>query len=154
MDFDQGMFNQYSDSLKDSNLNSEQRHLLQYETILNLLALNKVNEVLIELNNWQVTDNDYEWNIKKAVVYSNIKQLQVAENLLELSLLKIKKLLTIDNENYRLLSLESVVLHNLERITNKRGYYSKDCVKLILIAAIQTVNLKERGYLLKNIIMI
>ncbi|KAA8751508.1 SIR2 family NAD-dependent protein deacylase [Paenibacillus sp. UASWS1643] len=125
LDFDQGKFNQYFDILKDSKLNSEQRHLLQYETILNLLALNKVSEVLIELNNWQVTDNDYEWNIKKAVIYSNIKQLQVAENLLELSLLKIKKLLTIDNENYRLLSLESVVLHNLERITNKRGYYSK-----------------------------
>lgn len=125
LDLDEDKFNKYSIIFKDCNLNSEEKHFLQYETILYLLSLNKISDVLIQLRHWLINNNDYEWNIKKAIIYSNIDQMEVAENLLELSLVKIKKLLTIENENYRLLSLESVILHNLERITNKRGYYSK-----------------------------
>jgi hypothetical protein len=111
--------------LNERKLTSEHQHLLQYETIMNLLSLNNTNEVLEQLNQWKIKDNEYEWGIKKAILYSNIDKKKVAENLLDRYLERIKKLLTIENDSYKLLSLESVILHNLERITEKRGTFLK-----------------------------
>ncbi|TWT00149.1 SIR2 family protein [Planomicrobium sp. CPCC 101079] len=120
LDFDQESFQRYLELVKPLELNDEENHALTYEKILFNLDLNKVNIVLTTLENWKIGSKELEWGIKKACIYTRVNEVEKAEPLFKDYLQTIRSLLAIKMDDYRLLSLESIILHHL------RGSYGKD----------------------------
>ncbi|MCM3223656.1 SIR2 family protein [Bacillus cereus] len=112
--FNKQGFYYYRDILENLNLNKEQKHNFIYEQIL--FALNcdvQVVEKMIKL--WDVGKKEIEWGIKKAIIYFRIYKRAEAIKMLGEYLQTIRSLLSIKTDDYRLLSLESVVLHHLTK---------------------------------------
>lgn len=121
-DFD--AFLKYKKICETGNLSGDDFHMLNYEVILHHLDLNNIEEVVSSLDQWKVGKKDLDWGIKKACIYTRFKKPQEAEILLREYLQTVRQLLAIKMDDYRLLSLESIILHHLSDIDLK--YSGKD----------------------------
>ncbi|EOO24944.1 hypothetical protein IIU_06517 [Bacillus cereus VD133] len=106
-------FFRYKSILEGLKLNQEETHKLLYEQIL--FTLNSDFQVIEEMmDQWHVGKSEIEWGIKKAIIYFRVHQNDKATRMLYEYLQTIRSLLAIKPDDYRLLSLESVVLHHLQ----------------------------------------
>lgn len=122
LDCDQNNFKKYQDLLENLTLDKEQQHYLIYEKVLYHLNFGDIKTVENLLQQWNVGSKEIEWGIKKAIVISRINGKDKAKKMFEEYLQTIRKLLSIKPDDYRLLSLESVALHNRKRITQEWDY--------------------------------
>ncbi|NUU61256.1 SIR2 family NAD-dependent protein deacylase [Paenibacillus agri] len=122
LDCDEEAFVKYQGILENLPLNKEQCHHLIYEKIMYFFIRNDIETLEKLLLEWDVQTNEIEWGIKKAVIYARINEKDTAKLMLENYLQTIRGLLAIKNDDYRLLSLESVALHNRNRITSELDY--------------------------------
>ncbi|MFF2091225.1 SIR2 family protein [Paenibacillus sp. NPDC058174] len=122
LDCDQENFVKYQDILNNLPLNKEQQHQLIYEKIMYFFFLNDIEIMEKLMSEWEVHTRDIEWGIKKAVIYEKMNEKDTAKIMFEDNLQIIRKLLAIKNDDFRLLSLESVALHNRNRITQEWNY--------------------------------
>ncbi|WP_000711122.1 SIR2 family NAD-dependent protein deacylase (plasmid) [Bacillus cereus] len=122
-------FLKYQEILEKLNLNKKQSHNLKYEKIL--YALNSDVQVIEKMmNEWDVEKTEIEWGIKKAIIYVRIHKNAKANQLLIEYLQTIRNLLAIKPDDYRLMSLESIVLHHLKNKGKEdrfRFLNSKNC---------------------------
>ncbi len=119
---DEEEFLKYKYECETSNLNEEEAHSVIFEIVLYHFNINDVQEVENMMQKWFVESNEIEWGIKKAIVFSRIDKKDKAKEMFEEYLQTIRSLLVIKIDDYRLLSLESVILHNLKRISRKWDY--------------------------------
>ncbi|QHM15343.1 SIR2 family NAD-dependent protein deacylase [Bacillus subtilis] len=123
LDFNQTMFKKYEELIESQfNLNREEKHTYSYEKILFYLNYNEFELVEKELESWSVNNNEIEWGIKKALTYSRINKEARAKKMLQDCIKLIHKLLSVEPDDYRLLSLESVALNILNKITGEWAY--------------------------------
>ncbi|MGG1347611.1 SIR2 family protein [Bacillus subtilis] len=98
-------------------LSRKEMHSYSYDKILFYLNLNDFELVEKELETWSVNKNEIEWGIKKAATYARINEEEIAKIMLEGYIKTIRKLLSVEPDDFRLLSLESVALHIHNDIT-------------------------------------
>ncbi|WP_411738525.1 SIR2 family NAD-dependent protein deacylase [Peribacillus sp. S4] len=122
LDCNKEEFKKYKSLLAKLSLDRLQKHKFIYEQILFNLALNNISEVEKYLDEWQVGEKEIEWGIKKASILKKICREGEAKVILEEYLQTIRGLLAIQTDEYRLLSLESIALHNLKMINNQSDY--------------------------------
>ncbi|MGH0668432.1 SIR2 family NAD-dependent protein deacylase [Bacillus paranthracis] len=122
LDCNKKEFEEYRELLSKLPLDLLQRHQLTYEQILFNIALNNINQVLNYLKHWDVGEKEIEWGIKKSAILMRVGQKTAAKINFENYLQTIRRLLAIQSDDYRLLSLESVALNILQRINNKWDY--------------------------------
>ena len=115
-------FKTFKNKIDQLSLNKYQKNEVQHEEILLNLTFNNLSEVLRLMNLWEIDDNEIEWGIKKSIIYLSINQREKSKKLLEGYLQKIRNLLSIKNDDYKLLSLESVVIHHLRRLKSETNY--------------------------------
>ncbi|KQL33191.1 hypothetical protein AN960_21250 [Bacillus sp. FJAT-25509] len=115
-------FYKYKSLLEKTDLENSQYHKIIHEEILFNLAFNNIENVKEQLDLWQVGEKEIEWGIKKAAILINISRNAEAKETLEKYLHMIRGLLAIQSDEYRLLSLESVVLSLLRKIDYKLDY--------------------------------
>jgi hypothetical protein len=125
LDFDDDEFEQYQTLLKKEELYIEQKHHLQYESIKYYVIRNDIYRVSALLKDWIIEDEHYVWGIKKGIIYLMINDLESSNKLFTKYIQFIRKLLIVEPDNFYLLSLESVVIHNLERINKAQGSSAK-----------------------------
>ncbi|MDA1532086.1 SIR2 family protein [Bacillus anthracis] len=122
-------FVKYQELLDKFNLNKKQSHSLKHEQIL--YALNSDVQIVEKMmNQWDVEKTEIEWGIKKAIIYFRIHKNAKANQMLIEYLQTIRNLLAIKPDDYRLMSLESIVLHHLKnngREDRLRFLNSKNC---------------------------
>lgn len=114
--YDLEIFRKYEKILSKLNLSDEDSHKLTYEKILFYLDVNSIKEVIDTLELWDVGIQELDWVIRKACIYTRINQPDKAEVLFEEYLQTVRRLLAIKMDDYRLLSLESIILHKLSQI--------------------------------------
>lgn len=117
-------FFNYKLLLDDANLDTQDKHQLQYELIQFYVNENELNHALELMNEWKVGDREPEWGVKKACLYKKLKKNDLAEKLFKTYLQVIRKLLSIKIDDYRLLSLESIILSHFKKI-GEVGYASE-----------------------------
>lgn len=122
LDCNKKEFYKYKDILENKDLNKLQHHKIIFEEILFALAFNNIDKVKNKLNIWQVGEKEIEWGIKKAAILIKILSKKEAKEILERYLRTIRRLLAIQSDEYRLLSLESVALNLLRKINNEGDY--------------------------------
>lgn len=115
-------FTKYHHLCESSDLNKEEFHNFIFEKILYCYTNNNLNEVNKLMESWKVSSEEIEWGIKKAIIYSRLGEKVKAKEVFEEYLQTIRRLLAIKLEDYRLLSLESIILHNLKRVTHQWDY--------------------------------
>lgn len=125
LDFDEHKFTKFLSFLSSINLDENQKNELVYEEILFNLSFNNIEITEKMLNSWELGNKDIEWKIKKARLYITLLKKEDAKEILENSLRTIRRLLSIDNDSYKLMSLESVCL-NLLRYTSRVPNYDLD----------------------------
>lgn len=129
--YDSDAFLKYKKICETESLSGEDCHALKYEGVLYHLDLNNIEEVVNSLSQWKVGKKDLDWGIKQACIYTRIEKSQEAETLLEEYLQTVRQLLAIKMDDYRLLSLESIILHHLSAIDIK--YSAKDRLRSLSI---------------------
>lgn len=122
LDCNKDEFDKYKELLYSRNLNKLQSHKMFFEDVLFNLAFNQIGKVKEKLNIWDVGEKDIEWGIRKAAILIKIFKKSEAKEVLQGYLQSIRNLLAIQSDDYRLLSLESVVLSLLQKIKNERDY--------------------------------
>lgn len=115
-------FEKYKEMLNKSNLDKEYRNAIAFEEILFDLVFNNLDDVRKRLTNWKVGEKEIEWGIKKAAILTKISNKIEATEILEKYLQVIRNLLSVQSDEYRLLSLESIALNLLGKINNKHDY--------------------------------
>lgn len=98
--------------LENETLDSNDNHQLQYELIKYYLDVNNISKATTSMEKWHVGNREPEWGVKKACLYKKIKEDEKSEILFEKYLQTIRKLLSIKMDDYRLLSLESIILNH------------------------------------------
>ncbi|MGG0412258.1 SIR2 family NAD-dependent protein deacylase [Peribacillus simplex] len=113
LDFNDSDFKKYSHILEKLNLNREHRNKYVYEKVL--LNMDKFNfqDVKMELDHWIIVQKDLEWIIKKAIIYSRMGEVEKTIDILEDCLNRVRRLIAIKRDDYRLLSIEGIILMNL-----------------------------------------
>jgi len=118
LDFNGDEFKTLLDLLKNMSLSRDEKSNLYYEQVLYHFSLNEIEYVEELLSDWELDEQEIEWGIKKATIYARInnknKALEMFKNLLQIT----RSLLVINVNDFRLLSLESVALHNIIRLSN------------------------------------
>lgn len=109
-------FTKYKLICESQNLSKEDFHSLRYEIILSLLDTNDIDIIYETLDKWDVGTKELEWGIKKACLYTRLDNMEEAEYLFEEYLQTVRQLLSIKMDDFRLLSLESIILHHLNNI--------------------------------------
>ncbi|MBG9790510.1 SIR2 family NAD-dependent protein deacylase [Brevibacillus laterosporus] len=122
LDCNKEEFFEYLSILETTILNHEQKHSYIHEQLLFHLSFNNIEIIERMLLEWNVGAKDVEWGIKKAVILSKINSREKAKDMFETYLQTIRSLLAVQMDDYRLLSLESVALHNRKRITKELDY--------------------------------
>lgn len=122
LDFDEDKFTKFLSFLSSINLDENQKNELVYEEILFNLSFNNIEITEKMLNSWELGNKDIEWKIKKAGLYIKLLKKEDAKEILENSLRTVRRLLSIDNDSYRLMSLESICL-NLLKYTSRVPNY-------------------------------
>lgn len=115
-------FYKYKILLESLELSLCQKNEIVHEEILLHLAFNDIDFVKKEVIGWIIKDNDISWRIKKANLLLSIKEEKKALSILEDVLQLIRNLLAIQEDDYRLLSLESAALYLLGIINNDLNY--------------------------------
>ncbi|MGD1413412.1 SIR2 family NAD-dependent protein deacylase [Bacillus stercoris] len=114
-------FDKYRKSIEETKLNKENAHYFKHEKILFYLNFNDIVAVQEELDNWVLNNNEIEWSLKKAAAYINISEWDKARFILEESLQLVRSLLAVEPDDYRLLSLESIAIHNYNKIKDNKS---------------------------------
>lgn len=122
LDCNQLDFEKYQTILENLKLNNEQKHHLTHEKILYYLNFNDIEVVESLMDEWKVGLKEIEWGIKKASLFIRLNETNKAKKMLETYLQTIRSLLAIKPDDYRLLSLESIALHNRNRIMRQWDY--------------------------------
>ncbi|MEI3892477.1 MULTISPECIES: SIR2 family protein [Bacillus] len=122
LDCDQKSFEKYKNILEALCLDKEQQHYFTYEQVLYHLNFGDIETVEKLIQEWNVDSKEIEWGIKKAVIIARINGEDKAKKMFEEYLQIIRRLLSIKPDDYRLLSLESIALHNRNRITREWDY--------------------------------
>lgn len=125
LDFDDDEFKKYQTLLKKEYLDVDQIHHLEYESIKYYVIGNDKCRVSALLKDWIIEDEHYVWGIKKGIIYLMIKELESANKLFNKYIKILRKLLILEPDNFYLLSLESVVIRNIDRINKDRGSSAK-----------------------------
>ncbi|TCI68024.1 MULTISPECIES: SIR2 family protein [unclassified Exiguobacterium] len=125
LEFDKKKFDKYLRHIENLELNKAESNEVMYEKILFHYAFNNINKVNQLLNEWSIENKDIEWGIKKANVLFKLKRTEEAEKSLKRHLQTLRSLLAIDNDSYKLLSLESVALALLGSIIGNSNYGKK-----------------------------
>ncbi|WP_322907716.1 SIR2 family protein [Paenibacillus campi] len=115
-------FNKYQLKISTINLTTEQQHESIYEVIQLALFFGEIMRVEEEVNRWNVDSNEIGWILKKAVILERIQHKEKSIDLFKSALQVIRRLLTIQPDDYRLLSFESVILNSNLLLENERGY--------------------------------
>ncbi|MFJ7850173.1 SIR2 family NAD-dependent protein deacylase [Peribacillus sp. NPDC097206] len=132
LDCNKDDFYKYKALLENCELNNSQKNEIVYEEILLHLVFNDIEFVKTALNEWEVRESDIEWRIKKANLLLSVNEEEKAHSILENVLQLIRSLLAIQEDDYRLLSLESIALYHLG-IINKGSNYSYDRLRVLNI---------------------
>jgi len=98
----------------NADLDTQDKHQLLYELIQFHINENELTHATTLMEKWEVGDREPEWGIKKACLYKKLQKNNLAEKLFKEYLQVIRKLLSIKIDDYRLLSLESVILSHLK----------------------------------------
>ncbi|AMQ07109.1 SIR2 family NAD-dependent protein deacylase [Sporosarcina psychrophila] len=122
LDFNSEDIGYYTEIMNGNVLDNNTNHQNIYEKALwfiNKFDFEKVNEIL---KSWEITNNDLEWSVKKANLLVEIDESNQAVLLLEDCLNNVRKLITVNRKDLRLLSLEGIILSILVRLTNKYSF--------------------------------
>ncbi|AKP78634.1 hypothetical protein AS52_03673 [Priestia megaterium Q3] len=122
LDCNQEEFNKYQKILEQLKLNKEQQHYFAYEQILYYLNFNDIETVEKLMKQWNVGSKEIEWGIKKGSIFARINEKNKAKKMFEEYLQTIRSLLAVKSDDFRLLSLEGIALHNRNAITRIRDY--------------------------------
>lgn len=120
-------FEKYKKLIEQQEERFKDTHSYYYELIQCLIGNNKLKEALELINSWEVGEREPEWGVKQACLYLKLDKTEIAENLFNKYLKTIRKLLSIKNNDYRLLSLESIILNQFRK--NKNNDYAYDRLK-------------------------
>ncbi|MDW7615203.1 SIR2 family protein [Peribacillus simplex] len=113
LEFNESDFNKYSLILEKLKLNREQRNKYFYEKLLLNMYKFNFQDVKLELDHWEIAQKDLEWVIKKAIILSKIGEVGKALDLLEDCLNRVRRLIAIKGDDYRLLSIEGIILMHI-----------------------------------------
>lgn len=116
LDCNRKEFLEYKSILENFTLSMDEKHNYIHEQLLFHLSFNNIEEVEEILQEWEVGAKEVEWGIKKAVILSEIGRREEAKDMFETYIQTIRGLLAVQMDDYRLLSLESVALHNRKKI--------------------------------------
>ncbi|PFK46731.1 SIR2 family protein [Priestia megaterium] len=120
LDCNREEFNKYERILLEQlTLNKEQQYYFAHELILYYLNFNDIDTVEKLMEKWKLGSKEIEWGIKKAAIFVRINEQTKAKEMFEEYLQTIRGLLAVKPDDFRLLSLESIALHNL---TEKKNY--------------------------------
>lgn len=125
LQFNEKAFHEYQKVIEQLKLNKDQQHYFAYEKILYHLNFNDINTVEELMEEWNVSSNEIEWGIKKGTIFARTDEKDKAKKMFEEYLQTIRSLLAVKPDDFRLLSLESIALHNRNGITRFR-YYGYD----------------------------
>ncbi|MGE7020839.1 SIR2 family NAD-dependent protein deacylase [Solibacillus cecembensis] len=132
LDCNKDDFYKYKALLESCELTHSQKNEIVYEEILLHLVFNDIDFVKTALNDWEVKESEIDFRIKKANLLLTVKEEEKAQSILESVLQLIRSLLAIQEDDYKLLSLESIALYLLG-IINKDLNYSYDRLKVLNI---------------------
>ena len=149
LDYNESYFNKYLGILEKCDLNKDVINRLIYEKVLMKTAKFEYKEVKILLDKWSLTNKDIEWMIKKAVILSEIGEKEQAIEILENNLTTVRKIIAIKNNNYRLLSIEGIILSVLIRLKRNTLQNSKE--RLLLLESRLCNPLKELDFMFSRI---
>lgn len=108
-------FDEYLEKIKSQPMESQNNHRCFYEVAQYFIGRNKIKEALNIIDQWDVGDREPEWGVKKACLYIKLNRVDSATKLFNKYLQTIRKLLAIKNNDYRLLSLESIILSHFRK---------------------------------------
>lgn len=91
-------------------LGTEYYHRFHYECCLKSLYFLRFDELIHELDNWKVKAEDLEWSLRKAGLLAENNQDKAANTLLQSTLNYIRVGLRSNNDNCKLLSMESAAM--------------------------------------------
>lgn len=122
LDNDKEGFNKYKKMIMEQDFKFKDNHSYCYELIQYYIENNKLKEAIKLMNSWEVGEREPEWGVKKACLYLKLNKTELAINLFDKYLKIIRRLLAIKNNDYRLLSLESIILSHFRSIRNDSDY--------------------------------
>ncbi|MEN2468163.1 SIR2 family protein [Ornithinibacillus sp. JPR2-1] len=149
LDYNEDDFNKYLGILEKSDLNKDIKNRVIYEKILMKTSKFEYNEVKTLLDEWSLTNKDFEWMVKKAVVFSRIGEKEKAIKILENNLTTVRKIIAIKNNNYRLLSIEGIILSILIQLERNTMQNSKE--RLLILESRLSNPLKELDFMISRI---
>ncbi|UOQ84657.1 SIR2 family NAD-dependent protein deacylase [Gracilibacillus salinarum] len=149
LDYNENDFNKYLEILEKSDLNEDITNQFIFEQILMKIAKFEYNEARSLLDKWSLTNKDFEWMVKKAVIFSRIGEKEKSIKILENNLTTVRKIIAIKNNNYRLLSLEGVILSNLIQLKRNTMQNSKE--RLLILESKLSNPLKELDFMFSRI---
>lgn len=149
LDYNENDFNTYLEILENRDLNEDVTNRLIFEQILMKTAKFEYNEARSLLDEWSLTNKDIEWMVKKAVIFSRIGEKEKAIKILENNLTTVRKIIAIKNNNYRLLSLEGIILSILIRLERNTMQNSKE--RLLILETRLSNPLRELDFMFSRI---
>lgn len=118
-------FEKYQILIQQQKVKYRDVHSNYYETVQYLIGNNKLKEAIELMKTWEVGEREPEWGVKQACLYLKLNKEDLATNLFNKYLKTIRKLLSIKNNDYRLLSLESIILSHFRKKKNSDYAYDR-----------------------------
>jgi len=149
LDYNKKDYNNYVELLKKYDLKKDDMNRLVYEKVLMKTAEFKYSEVETLLDEWSLTNKDFEWRIKKGIIFSKIGKRDKAIKILKNNLITVRKIIAIKNNNYRLLSIEGIILSLLINLKSNTFQNSKE--RLLILESKLSNPLKELDFMFSRI---
>lgn len=149
LDYNENDFNRYLEIIEKFDLNNDAKNGLIYEKVLMRTAKFEYDEAKLLLDKWSLTNKDIEWMVKRAVIFSRVGEKEKSINILENNLTSVRKIIAIKNNNYRLLSIEGIILSILLRLKRNTMQNSKE--RLLILESRLCNPLKELDFMFSRI---
>lgn len=118
-------FNGYLELIKKQDSKFRDKHSYNYELIQYYIENNELGKAEELINHWEVGEREPEWGVKKACLYLKLDKVETATSLFDKYLKVIRRLLAIKNNDYRLLSLESIILSHFRKRNDSDYAYDR-----------------------------
>lgn len=149
LDYNEKDYNIYVELLEKHDLNKDDMNRFVYEKVLMKTAEFKYSEVENLLDKWSLTKKDFEWRVKKGVIFSKIGKRDKAIKILKNNLITVRKIIAIKNNNYHLLSIEGIILSLLIDLKSNTFQNSKE--RLLILESKLSNPLKELDFMFSRI---
>lgn len=149
LDYNENDFDKYLRILEKVKINKDVKNRVIYERTLMKTSKFEYNEVKTLLDEWSLTNKDIEWMVKKAVVFSRIGEKEKAMKILENTLTTVRKIIAIKNNNYRMLSIEGIILSILIQLERNTLQNSKE--RLLILESRLSNPLKELDFMISRV---